>query len=338
MEDSQKPKRFMNIELNEDVETYTIQQVMELLDVSRKTVYNLAEKGHLQIIEYPYHTSFQRRYTKSSVAQYLENREKYVPIIKIANEFGVIKQKVFNLAITNNLPYSIDEIHFKRKTAVVTKEVANQLRTLLENKETTVDTSRKSDFVYNGYALYQPFIATDGAFYRLFVDENDSRKKWGFYVNNTFLPFAAARKSNFEPVYHLSDQPAIKSSYAVFECVSYDNNTRHFLDLLYQQVGIRNLYVHQLPGGKLGIHVKDAVLIIEENTDSKLSSSWIEQSIVSGEAYIEGNELHINGSHKIYSKYMSIKTIRTIEQLAAELDISSAEVIDMAVNLLKQQH
>ncbi|MFJ7890412.1 helix-turn-helix domain-containing protein [Lysinibacillus xylanilyticus] len=335
MEEKQQGK-LLDLEINEDAESYTIQQVMDLLDVSRKTVHNLADRGNIQAIELPYHTRFRKVYTQESVNNFINERDKFVPIISIADECGVPKQKVFNLLKVHNIPYTIDKIHYKRNTGVVTSEMAAKLKEMITTEETNLNTSRKSDFVYNGFALFQPFIDSEGHTYRLSTLVEDGKRSWGFYVKNTFLPFAAAKKNNFVPVYNLNDLPVIKSSYATFECHSYDNNTKQFIDLLYQKVGYRNLYVQQCPNGVLKIFIKESIVKIEQGDNFNVTQTWLDTALKEGEASLNDNILSIFGSHKTSSYYMRIDTVKKIESLSTDLNISIAEVIEKGIDILEQ--
>ncbi|MEV6689722.1 MULTISPECIES: helix-turn-helix domain-containing protein [Bacillati] len=335
MEEKQNGK-LLDIEINEDAESYTIQQVMKLLDVSRKTVHNLSDKGYIQAIELPYHTRFRKVYTKKSVDKFIEVRDSYVPVINIADECGVPKQKIFNLMKVNNLSYEIDKIHYKRNTAIVTPELAKEIKKLISTEEIALNTSRKSDFVYKGYALFQPFTDREGHTYRLSLFEENRKKSWGFYVNNAFLPFTEAQKNKFEPVYTLVDLPAIKSAYASFECLSFDNNTKHFIDLLYQKVGVRNLYVQLKSNGKLKVYIKEVALKIDVENFNALEP-WLKDSLNEGDVSLVENVLYIYGSHKINSYYLNINTIKKIESLSAKLKLSSPEIIEKGIKLLEQQ-
>lgn len=336
MEEKQKGK-LLDIEINEDAESYTIQQVMELLDVSRKTVHNLSDKGHIQAIELPYHTRFRKVYTQESVDKFIEVRDSYVPVINIADECGVPKQKIFNLMKVNNLSYEIDKIHYKRNTAIVTPELAKEIKKLISTEEIALNTSRKSDFVYKGYALFQPFTDREGHTYRLSLFEESGKKSWGFFVNNAFLPFTEAQKNKFEPVYTLADLPAIKSAYASFECLSFDNNTKHFIDLLYQKVGVRNLYVQLKSNGKLLVYIKEVAIKIKGENNFNVSESWLRNALKEGDVSFHEDVLYIYGSHKINSYYLNINTIKKIESLSAKLKLSSPEIIERGIELLELQ-
>ncbi|WP_232540792.1 helix-turn-helix domain-containing protein [Lysinibacillus fusiformis] len=336
MEEKQKGK-LLDIEINEDAPSYTIQQVMDLLDVSRKTVHNLSDKGYIQAIELPYHTRFRKVYTQESVDRFIEIRDSYVPVINIADECGVPKQKIFNLMKVNNIPYEIDKIYYKRNTAIVTPELANEIKKLISTEEAALNTSRKSDFVYKGYALFQPFINQEGHTYRLSLFEENGKKSWGFYVNNAFLPFTEALRNKFEPVYTLADLPAIKSAYASFDCLSFDNNTKQFIDLLYQNVGVRNLYVQLKSNGKLEVYIKEVALKIEDEINFNVTETWLREALKEGDVSIQENVLYIYGSHKINSYYMNINTIKKIESLSAKLKLSSPEIIEKGIELLELQ-
>lgn len=336
MEEKQKGK-LLDIEINEDAPSYTIQQVMDLLDVSRKTVHNLSDKGYIQAIELPYHTRFRKVYTQESVDKFIDERDKFVPIVNIADECGVPKQKIFNLMKANNLPYEIDKIHYKRSTAIVTPKLAKEIKKLLTTEDLALNTSRKSDFVYKGYALFQPFIDQEGHTYRLSLIEENGKRSWGFYVQNAFLPFIVAQDYKFEPVYKLADLPAIKSSYAAFECLSFDNNTKQFIDLLYKKVGVRNLYVQLKSNGKLEIYIKEVAIKIDNADDFNASELWLRDALKEGDVSLKEDVLCIFGSHKTNSYYLNINTIKKIESLSARLKLSSPEIIEKGIELLEQQ-
>lgn len=237
----------------------------------------------------------------------------------------------------NNLPYEIDKIHYKRSTAIVTPELAKEIKKLLTIEEPALNTSRKSDFVYKGYALFQPFIDREGHTYRLSILEENGKRSWGFYVQNAFLPFTVAQDYKFEPVYKLADLPVIKSSYAAFECLSFDNNTKQFIDLLYKKVGVRNLYVQLKSNGKLEIYIKEVAIKIDIADDFNASELWLRDALKEGDVSLKEDVLYIFGSHKTNSYYLNINTIKKIESLSAKLKLSSPEIIEKGIELLEQQ-
>jgi transposase len=84
----------------DDVETYTVQQVMDILDVSRGTIYTLANRGFIEAKEYLFHSRPRKLFTQASVDAYKQKLDSTITVTKASRTtwinctscFPVIKQ------------------------------------------------------------------------------------------------------------------------------------------------------------------------------------------------------------------------------------------------------
>lgn len=327
---------FLSIKEDYDVETYTLKQVMELLDIKQKAVYNLASRGHIKALDFPYGKRIVYHYTRESVDQFLRDKQNFITISELADEFNLSKNVVFSCLQKNNISYELNEIHFPRRTAVITVSQVEQIRELLKNlvNDKQPNTARKSDFYRNGYGLYQPFIDPNGSVVRLVMDEN-TQSDWGFYSNNFFLPLTQALKEGYQPQYEILDFPAIRSPYAVFTAASYDKTNKVLIDLAYQQLGFRNMYIEQADK-EIRIHLKEAILELSEYGRASLTEEWIQHASKDGFSVIQNGCLEIKSGIQIASYYLKSHVSNWIDEYAKTYELQPGEVIELAMRGLIQ--
>lgn len=316
-----------------DVETYSLNQVMEMLDIKQKAVYNLADRGHIKALDFFHGKRTVYHYTQESVDRFLREKSRYITIPELAAEFNVSKSAFFNFLQKNDIHYDLDEIHYPRKTAVVTLSEANRIRMLWNELEKRPSTVRKSDFYKNGFGLYQLFSDPSGNLVRLVTDRNSNH--WGFFSYNSFTPLYAALEKGYTPKYVIKDIPAKRSPYAIFTAASYDKSIRTLIDLAYQKIGFRNMYITQ-SNNEIQIHLKEGTIPLTEEEQSSLSEDWIKNANKDGFSAIVEGRLVIESGMKTASYFIKSNVAKWIDEYASEHELQPGEVIELAMGLLRE--
>lgn len=326
----------------DDEETYTVQQVMALLNVGRTTVYNLAKRGLIKTREYLRNERTIQYFTQSSVHAFKENVDSFITVKGVAAEFNFTVPHTFQLLKKHNIPYELNEQNFTRPTSVLSQDSYEKICAVCKELQSKVNHNRLSSFIYKGYGLHQAFQDGEGRIVRLTISQKAQPKKWGFFVNNAFLELETALKQGFTPLYSLKNQKKAtkQKSYAVFQCQSYLVDVYEWIDYLYKNVGIRDLSIMPLDNGQIQISLKAGEYLFNEEELNYLSVQWLKERIVEGDVLTneaQPNVLIIYGSHRSQTYHLKTSTYQLVEDLTVKFDCSQSEVIEMALALLKER-
>lgn len=314
-----------------DVETYTVSQVMKLLNVSRKTVYNMHKDK--RIVGHTYKVDGKPRtlFTQESIKAELDKRKamNVVTVPELAKKYNTSSASILNILRKHNIPYELNETDFARKTSTLTQENC-RLFEAISAGEFNDDSKRRSSFVYKGYALYQLFKDTKGTLYRLRKQED----VWGFVEGDTFLKLEKALRMGFSPIYtiHTKKLASRGKYYATFDCSLLDNQTFEWIDFLYTTIAIRDLHFEQVDSLHVRIRVKAS--FIELNQD-KVSFEWLEKHLTIGDLILDDDSLtlEIVGSHKTTSFAVPIDLSKSLHEMSLEQDVPQSVIIEEALRI-----
>jgi hypothetical protein len=95
---------------------------MDILDVSRGTIYTLANRGFIEAKEYLFHSRPRKLFTQASVDAYKQKLDSTITVTKAAEQHGLTVPHVFQLLNKHNIPYELNEKDFTRPQAVLSPQ------------------------------------------------------------------------------------------------------------------------------------------------------------------------------------------------------------------------
>lgn len=325
----------------DDVETYTVQQVMHILNISRTTVYSLVNRGYIEAKEYLVNSRTRKLFTQASVDAYKQKLESLITVKKVAEQHGLTVGHIFQLLNKHDIPYEVNEQEFTRPTAVLSPEAYQAILKVVKEVQESQNLNRRSTFIYKGYGLHQPFKDSDGNIVRLVAHNSEHRKMWGFFFQGDFIPLETALKEGFNPVYQLkTQQKATKQQYyATFECKTFMPEAMEWIDYVYTHVGVKDLYIRQLDNNTLQIKVKAGEYSFDENQFDYLNLQWLINSVIEGNVEEGESEqsITIHGKYRAQTYHLLLPTYYKIEELAATAGCTQSEIIERAFALYAEQ-
>lgn len=283
------------------VESYTVEEVAQLLHLAESTIYKYAKEGLLEEVHDPflkYKMSRKRVFTKESVLRLKETLEQsssegYLNFNTFCQRLNMSPYKMRNLLAEYKITLKQGR-HGLHKRYVVTPEVEHQILDILESDERYA-----RDLFFNkklDIALYQAFQDPQRAVYR--VTRN---KGWGFFMPMGFVPFEeAVSRHQLTPVYNIH-QPLKHGTYSIELRFPLDDLSTIFplIDVLYETIGIENLQMYR---------IKDTLRFKLKNNQWAITNT---ESFKVIENYIQEGELHIQDG--------MITTISTDKRLSVRL-------------------
>lgn len=323
-------------------ETYTASQAAQMLGVTRQTIYKYGKEGILEEIKYPHNLSIRKVYTKESVKRLIEklttqeSDNNRISITQLSKEWNIERNKLYNIIKSNQLPYVVDREHFSRPTTVISLEVKNRIEEILKEQQSRPSLKHaKLDFSKPNcnIAIYQKFFDGNGEVRRIIRKVENGKVHWGFLVSDGFLPYKKAINYGYRTAYPLSQTPATKNNgYSKFKVPKYEAITFDFLDFLYQECGINNLYIEDLNQSEMNIHVKENEILITP-AGLPFTDEWLNEHIIEGEISITESSIIFGSNRKYTTVSMQVDIYTKLQEIAIEKKCSMNELIESSIHL-----
>lgn len=312
-----------------DVETYTIEQTMDILKISRPTVDRLLANELIEQKDYLIGGKSRKMLTQDSVNAYkqlydeLEGRS----IKQLAKQYNTSSSRIMYLLKLHNIPYYIEETLLLRKTAVLAAEDVERFQL---NVSPLLHQSKKNvnSFLHKDFALYQLFHLPDGSSTRLSKLNN----QWGFSSIVSFIPLSDALAEGYVPAYEIDRKSKVAKSRfsAAFHFSSLDQRTFQFIDFLYQHVSVKNLQIKHTNSSIIEVSIKSMQL--QADIFSPEFVAWLQDCCISGECQLpEDYVVFIEGNHKNVSFAMPSPLHTAAAEYCAEEGIALSHLYEDAI-------
>ncbi|MBQ0139011.1 MAG: hypothetical protein KBT36_06925 [Kurthia sp.] len=321
----------------EDVPTYSLDETMQLLNVGKTALNNLAQKRIIIEIENPTAPNsnrMKRSYTIESVDRYKAFLDSHVTVATISNEFSMPRTSVFNLLRQHELPYNVDAENFVKRTAYVTKDIYLTVVDILnDRKNATFETRRKADFYSKGYGLFQPFNFPNGQQKRLQFNE---QLELGFFGPEGFERVESAVKNGAIPHYQISKSKTFpKNHYMQLQVSVYNRAIYLIIDQAYQQIGYKNMYI-KVANNKIHLFLKQTALKSTRDPIDK-AGDFDEIQWETGAFEWNGDDLVLKSGLQVHSVFMEDELAEVLSAYAKEHNMRVNDVIKQGFELLKRE-
>lgn len=229
-------------------ESYTTQEVANILGVSKVTVYQYAKQGKIRKIIDPFKNVNKTRYVRKEVDELVEARrlkQTGISVSEAAQKLCVTKQKIYSLIKDGILEAQEIYISDDSKRLVIQEEHLEHAKKWLEEQKNR--RAAKWEFYDRDYdiALYQMFESKDGQGYRLMKNDKGD---WGFYLPpHTWISYKEAVKTMFvAPNYSIHQKTLRSSKFYVDFTLPRDNPSSYvIIDAFYIAAGVENLRIRE---------------------------------------------------------------------------------------------
>lgn len=310
---------------------YTRQEVADLLDVSKATVYHYAKQKKIIKIEDPHRLFREARYWKEEVDILAEKRRKNEPTgmrpSALAKELNVPVQRIYALIHETELPVEELPSGDERMVYSIPEETANWMRGQLTKTASTRGMRVEFYDVKHDIALYQLFKTESGQEMRVI---RNAEGAWGFLLpSGTWIPYADGRDIfKYVPVYSIHQPNDSVKGYTDFAFSNEDTDALLFLDFVYAQWGIENIRVRE----------QDGQIYLSIKSGSKEVTASLPIDIEKVQSYLQLGDLIIEGTHfSLMSGYrrttfdLPAKMLETLRKRAREEGMTMSEFVEVAL-------
>lgn len=320
----------------EDVPTYSLNETMQLLNLGKTALYNLAKKGIITEIENPTAPNsnrMKRSYMIESVDRYKAFLDSHVTVATISNEFSVPRTSVFSLLRLHELPYNVDADNFVKRTAYVTKDIYLKVVEILnDRKNATFETRRKADFYTKGYGLFQPFNFPNGQQKRLQLNE---QLELGFFGPEGFERVESAVKNGATPHYQISKSDTYPNNhYMQLQVSAYNRAIYSIIDQAYQQIGYKNMYL-KVVKNKIYLFLKQTALAGMRDPIDK-AGDFNDIAWETGSFEWNGIDLVLKSDLQVHSIFMEDELAAALSTYAKDRNMRVNDVIKQGFEMLQK--
>lgn len=224
---------------------YTRQEVADLLNVSKQTVYHYGKQGKIIKIHDKHRTVREVRYEKEGVDALIEQKKQQkitgTTVSELAKRLDTTTRKIYDLISENKLEIETVRIGDERYIYSLNNEQVEIIE--LSYRESKPDRAVKSEFYNSSFdiAIHQRFILDEQKEVRVMKGEDGV---WGFYLpSHNFISYKeAVKKYSIEAAYTIHQNLiSARSGYTDFVLSKRSPKTFYLIDTLYEMCGVENI-------------------------------------------------------------------------------------------------
>lgn len=312
-------------------EWYTRQEVADLLEVSKATVYHYAKQRKIIKIEDPHRLFREARYEKREVDLLAEERRRNEPTgmrpSALAKELNVPVQRIYTLIHETDLPIEQLPSGDERMIYSIPDETADWMRDKIEM--TASPRGMRVEFFDARYdiALYQQFKSANGQKMRVIRNEAGD---WGFQLpSGTWIPYADGRDIfGYAPIYSIHQPNELVRGYTDFTLPKNDEDAFLLLDFIYEAWGIENIRIREEETSiKLSIKSGERNVTIQSPIPVEMIQSFIEQ----GAIIIEGTQYTLVSGYRRTTFDLPSQLLEKLSTIAQKKHMTMSEYVEAAL-------
>lgn len=314
-------------------ESYTRQEVADLLGVSKATVYHYAKQGKIIKIDDPHRLIGHVRYKRSEVDTLAEERKRNQPTgvrpSELAKKLGVTTQRIYALIQETELPVEELPAGDERTVYSIPDETVAWIEQ--EVKRTISVRGTRSEFysATHDIALYQSFITQHGQNVRVLRNED---QEWGFYSQSQkWIPFTdGIRLHNFEPAYVIHCPNRRILGYTDFLLPKELEESFIFLDFIYQNCGIENIRIRE-HDQHIALSVKSGDIKLSKQLPEMLTEIAIKKLLTLGDIVVKENLWTLISGYRRTTFDLPNHLLDELQEKGKEQGKSMSEYVEMAI-------
>lgn len=314
-------------------DSYTRQEVADLLGVSKATVYHYAKQGKITKIDDPHRLMGHVRYKREEVDVLAEERKRNQPTglrpSELAKQLGVTTQRIYALIQETKLPVEELPAGDERTIYSIPDETAAWIEQ--EVKRTIAVRGTRSEFYSATYdiALYQRFITQHGQSVRVLRNENQD---WGFYSQSQrWIPFTdGIRLHKFEPAYLIHRPNRRILGYTDFSLPKELEESFIFLDFIYQNCGIENIRIRE-HDQHIALSVKSGEIKLSKQLPDLLTEEAVKKLLTLGDIVVEENQWTLMSGYRRTTFDLPNQLLDKLQTKGKEQGLSMSEYVEIAI-------
>lgn len=318
--------------------TYSRQEVADLLGISKVTVYHYAKQKKIIKVPDPHKVMREAHYFKEEVDKLAEEKNKNKTVgystSQLSRKLGVSDQKIYALINENNLHVNKIPYGDERFIYDIPEETANWIEK--ELVRTAPTRGNRSEFYDSNLdvALFQRFSSKDQQSIRL---KRNHLGEWGFYsASLSWIPFEKGINEYGYVADYSIHRPLIKvkgKGYTDFILPKNYEYTFFLLDFIYENRGIENIRLREYDN-HLALSVKSGLMQILGPLDKRFPIDLLDSFLTNGgagEVLFYEDEWHFISGYRKTSIELPIAMLGNLKKVADQEEQNINEIIEKAI-------